>query len=287
MERLFIGGLSKDCPEETLSALLCKYGTISRLHIPNAMIGGNRGYAFADITFSTPADRNKLLSAVNGSVWRGSKLRVEKCSREPFEQRQVMESGEQVVKKKRTRPLVRHADGQMGLVDEKALERKRRDWWYRGKYGRPVAVMKMRRPDGQMMTIDPAHYKDRFEKLFGSVRPKPLSSLIWSIDAACNEPVLSESVSESESTERSESREDGITPNMEFTKQEITVLVDDRLKSLLASLDDIQPQGTFYRSKPLEELRFDWVKQRSDLRQDFKRRAKQAKRSTRNRQKLA
>ena len=44
-------------------------------------------------------------------------------------------------------------------------------------------MVRMRRPDGKMITVDPAHHKDRYEKLFGSVKPLPIKRLTWEIAA--------------------------------------------------------------------------------------------------------
>lgn len=52
--------------------------------------------------------------------------------------------------------------------------------WKRGRFGRAVAVVRMRRPDGRMITIDPDHHKQTIQKLFGSVRPLPITRLSWS-----------------------------------------------------------------------------------------------------------
>lgn len=40
----------------------------------------------------------------------------------------------------------------------------------------------MKRPDGKLITIDPDHHRENIEKLFGSVRPLPLSKLTWTIE---------------------------------------------------------------------------------------------------------
>jgi len=80
----------------------------------------------------------------------------------------------------------------------------------------------VRRPDGRVVTVDPDHHRERYEKLFGSVRPKPLSALTWRLsdderrdvssdsddsdssaaDSACSEPNLGDATGRSEQIAR-------------------------------------------------------------------------------------
>lgn len=48
-------------------------------------------------------------------------------------------------------------------------------------------MVRMKRPDGRWITVDPAHYKENILKLFGSVRPLPIAKLTWSITGTGNE----------------------------------------------------------------------------------------------------
>lgn len=61
-----------------------------------------------------------------------------------------------------------------------------RKGWKRSRYGRAVALVKMRTPDGRYITVDPDHYKERILKLFGSVKPLPITQLTWHIDDQCS-----------------------------------------------------------------------------------------------------
>lgn len=73
-----------------------------------------------------------------------------------------------------------------------------------------------------MMTVDPAHYKESVTKLFGSVRPRPISKLSWSIDedrplrprSAADD--LADSISEDESVDsQTEGVNDAVEDNIE------------------------------------------------------------------------
>lgn len=65
----------------------------------------------------------------------------------------------------------------MSLVTDRDVEA--RPGWKRGRYGRAIRVMRLRRPDGSMMVYDPGMYKNNLEKLFGSERPLPVDQLTW------------------------------------------------------------------------------------------------------------
>lgn len=63
------------------------------------------------------------------------------------------------------------------LVTDKAAAN--RKGWRQARYGRAVAIMRVRKPDGQVIVVDPVHYKAGLERLFGTVKPKPLNQLDW------------------------------------------------------------------------------------------------------------
>jgi len=80
---------------------------------------------------------------------------------------------------KRIRRRVRHAACLDPVKDPSPSGAPPRGW-KKARYGRAVMLVHVRRPDGKIIAVDPDHHKNRFEKLFGSVRPKPLSALTWS-----------------------------------------------------------------------------------------------------------
>ena len=153
----------------------------------------SRGFAHFDL-LTSENQWKRLVSAYNGSSWRGGKLRIE-VARPDYLQRSLS-SCSPIVPTKRIRHLVRHSN--CGLMTDAQVEQRR--GWKRGRYGRALAMVRIRRPDGEVVTVDPAHYKDRITKLFGSVKPLPITKLTWFIE---NVDKVESDNSKSESEEKS------------------------------------------------------------------------------------
>lgn len=321
--RVYVGGLSQGTTEGDLSDRLSKYGNIGGIEMPSAIIGGHRGFAFVNIEFTSDVEQKRLF-CLSGSVWKGGKLRIESVKNAEYKSDTHSHCEEE--KPPRRRNLIRYADRDQKPPNEKNLDNKRRDWWYRGKYGRPVAIVRMRRPDGTLITVDPAHYKDRFEKLFGSEKPKQLSQLCWNVKEQDSTVISDQEEAEcSEQHDSSSEDKEPVVDNQKSLRQPSNVAIPwaqlcetsktsdfkfikepskpdiikrsakvesterdkiSRFKNLFYDLSLLKPLHLFYKNRPLEELRREWFNQRPELRQDFKRRMKQAKRLIRKRQKL-
>ena len=127
------------------------------------------------------------MNVLNGCAWRGGKLQISQAKPNRFRTLEngsiaiINEDGDekkQKKKPKKKRKLVRMA-GDQSLVTDKNVDK--RKGWRRGRYGRAIACLRIRKPNRQLLVIDPSHYKNNLEKLFGSVKPKPLSQLLWTI----------------------------------------------------------------------------------------------------------
>lgn len=79
-------------------------------------------------------------------------------------------------KEKPIRKPARHA-ADMTLVDEKNVDG--RKGWRRGKFGRPIAIVTLRKPDRSLVVMDPSHDTAALEKFYEGFRPRPVRSLIW------------------------------------------------------------------------------------------------------------
>ena len=309
MERLFIGGLSLTVNEAEVKERLSRYGAVSRIHMPPGLTPKeHRGIAFVDIEYTSPSERGKLFSVFNSSVWKGRKVSIQAAQKGPYDEKGLSrEITTLKTEKKRHRPLIRHSDqGIDCLVNEKNVDSKKREWWYRGKYGRPVAVMRMRTGPyaRSIMTIDPSHFKDRYEKLFGSCKPKPYGQLSWEYNevvdltdsAGASLDVRSED--EDVKTIENETEECNQITTIEIAKQTNIVSEEEPipkekkrnenfLKLLHPDIKQITPLGLFYRDKPIDQVKVEWLRGRSDFKQDYKRRIKQSKRLLRRSQKLS
>lgn len=183
--RVYLSGLGESTKEADLIDRFSSFGQVSSVFIANSESSSVcRGFAHFTIRTSE-AKWRRLLSALNGSSWKGQKLRIEEArpdyqTRLEREQQELAASATTTVSSpaRRIRRLIRHRS--CGLMTDAQIGK--RKGWKRSRYGRAVALVRMRRPDGKLLTVDPAHFKDRIEKLFGSIRPLPISRLTWVYD---------------------------------------------------------------------------------------------------------
>lgn len=145
------------------------------------------------------------MSVYNGAKWRGQELKLEEAKPDyqvRFQQRQEKIKEQEEKKRKR---LLRwndsegfHAKDMTPVTDNNMGTRK---GWKRGRYGRAIAVMRLKKNDGTKVTqfslffiytnslhkkkfvFEPTHYKNNLEKLYNiGVRMKPVSQLITKIE---------------------------------------------------------------------------------------------------------
>lgn len=191
--RVYLGGLGESTREADLIDRFSPFGQVSSVSIASVDGSSSICRGFAHFTIRTSeAQWRRLLSALNGSSWKGRKLRIEEAQPD-YQARLARERQELAVLSsssitnspaRRIRRLVRHRS--CGLMTDAQIGK--RKGWKRSRYGRAVALIRVRRPDGKLITVDPAHFKDRIEKLFGSVRPLPVTRLTWTYDERCSSP---------------------------------------------------------------------------------------------------
>lgn len=179
--RLHISGLPNKITAQDVGDCVRSFGTVRAVEIvPNQFEGGCRGYAFVD-TDMTDAALKHCMSALNGATWKGGKLQVARAKpsfAERLAARPTRGIPDDGVTVKMRRKRIRHAANQSLVTDKNVDER---PGWRRGRYGRAIAVLNLRRLTGKLLAVDPSHYKNSLEKLFGSVKPKPLGKLTWTI----------------------------------------------------------------------------------------------------------
>ncbi len=212
-KRVYIGGLSGDVAEGDILARFQPFGKVSDVHFaPHAFdqAAAHRGFAYFNFE-ATPSQWARCMTAYNGCKWRGSKIKVEEAKAR-YDARiasEAAQSAEEPAKEKRrrVRSLVRHAKKMELMTDAQINER---DGWKRGRYGRAILQVSMRRRDGKLITIDPAHYKESVEKLFGSEKPLPISKLTWDISAPNQGDAPAQSSSDDDSEDSSEAGESDV-----------------------------------------------------------------------------
>lgn len=167
-----MGGLSADITGKDIIDRFSSFGVVCKVDIVRTDEGACRGFAYVDLQCTEEA-WTRCCSVYNGRVWKsGKKLKLE-AAKEDYKARLERErKGSR--KQKKSRKRVKHATDMSIATDESVSNKK---GWRRGRFGRAIAVMHMKKPDGTEITIDPSHHKEALQKLFGSVRPKPLEEL--------------------------------------------------------------------------------------------------------------
>jgi hypothetical protein len=161
-------------------------------------------------------DYSKCQSVLNGSSWKGARLHIEPAKAHFLDnlQKNSTDATEVIVKLKRH--PVRHA-ANMSLIDEKNMEG--RKGWRRGKFGRPIAIVKLRKPDRTLVVMDPSHDPCALEKFYEGFRPRPVRNLTW---FAKNVPHISTPDNDMEGPEHIIGDEDAETPvELNSLEQEI------------------------------------------------------------------
>ncbi|KAI9354958.1 hypothetical protein BD770DRAFT_436137 [Pilaira anomala] len=184
-KRIYIGGLPASVTENEITERFSKFGKVNKVTVAKNVEGECRGFAHMDI-FTTTKQWDSCLGVYNGAKWRGQVLKLEEAKpdfQDRFKQRQEKIKEQEEKKKKR---LLRwndsegfHAKDMTPVTDNNMGTRK---GWKRGRYGRAIAVMRLKKNDGTKFVFEPTHYKNNLEKLYNiGVRMKPVSQLITSL----------------------------------------------------------------------------------------------------------
>ncbi|GAA5816670.1 hypothetical protein MFLAVUS_010200 [Mucor flavus] len=184
-KKIFIGGLTASVTENEIKERFSKFGRVDSVSVAKNAEGECRGFAHMHI-FTTAKQWDSCLSVYNGAKWRGQELKLEEAKpdwKERFKERQEKIKEQEEKKKKR---LLRwndsegfHAKDMTPVTDNNMGTRK---GWKRGRYGRAIAVMRLKKNDGTKFVFEPTHYKNNLTKLYNiGVRMKPVSQLITSL----------------------------------------------------------------------------------------------------------
>ncbi|CEP08022.1 hypothetical protein [Parasitella parasitica] len=185
-KRIYIGGLHPSTTADQIVDRFSKFGKVSDVAIAKNTDNECRG--FAHMTIHTESKKwESCMSVYNGAKWRGQELKLEEAKtdwqeRKRLRQEKILEQEEK--KKKR---LLRwngsdgfHAKDMTPVTDNNMGTRK---GWKRGRYGRAIAVMRLKKNDGTTFVFEPTHYKNNLTKLYNiGVRMKPVNQLITKVE---------------------------------------------------------------------------------------------------------
>ncbi|KAI8082910.1 uncharacterized protein BX664DRAFT_284703 [Halteromyces radiatus] len=181
-KRIYVGGLPSSVTVDQLETRFAKFGSISNVTIAKNEQGECRGFGHFTIK-TTPKQWTSCLSVYNGSKWKGEKIRLEDSKPDYKERKRKTEEllALKAEKKRKRERRWNNSDGffarDMSLVTDNNVNT-RSGGWKRGRYGRAVAVMRLRKEDGTRFVYDPLNYKNNLEKLYNiGVRMKPTKDL--------------------------------------------------------------------------------------------------------------
>ena len=180
--KIYVGGLPDEISEANLSERFGNFGKITSIEIAHSALEPHNCRGFAHINIEIDSQSwDRLRSTFNGSLWKGKKIRIEEALPD-YKSKLLLERElphqESRIKK---HPLCRHARN-MSVITEDNLNERMPKGWIRGKYGRPVAVLRMRKPTGKIETVDPAHYKESYQRFHFGNKSISVSKINWSIN---------------------------------------------------------------------------------------------------------
>ncbi|MBD2363622.1 MULTISPECIES: RNA recognition motif domain-containing protein [unclassified Anabaena] len=75
---IYVGNLSYEVTQDTLTAVFAEYGTVKRVQIPTDRETGRlRGFAFVEM--ESEAEETAAIDALDGAEWMGRDLKVNKA----------------------------------------------------------------------------------------------------------------------------------------------------------------------------------------------------------------
>ncbi|KAI9023818.1 hypothetical protein CLU79DRAFT_834641 [Phycomyces nitens] len=168
-KRIYIGGLHDTITEESVRDRFQKFGTVSAVSIARDTEGKCRGFGHMSIT-TTPKDWSSCIASYNGAKWKGQTLRLEEAKEDYLEKKrkEQVKLIEREEKKRKRLARWNDSDGFMArdmtpVTDSNMKDRK---GWKRGRYGRAIAVMRLRKDNGTTFVFEPTHYKNNLTKLY-------------------------------------------------------------------------------------------------------------------------
>jgi RNA recognition motif-containing protein len=75
---VYVGNLSYEVTEDSLSAVFAEYGSVKRVQLPTDRETG-RGRGFGFVEMSTEAEETSAIEALDGAEWMGRDLKVNKA----------------------------------------------------------------------------------------------------------------------------------------------------------------------------------------------------------------
>ncbi|KAI8884203.1 hypothetical protein K501DRAFT_248401 [Backusella circina FSU 941] len=178
-KRIYIGGLHPSTTEDSIKERFSKFGQIGQVTVAKDTEGQCRGFAHMAIE-TTPKQWTSCISVYNNSKWKGNILKLEDAKPDYQECKRVADEKLRERQEKRQKILLRwnQSDGFHSRDMKPVTDNNLRKGWKRGRYGRAIAVMRLKRPNGSTIVFEPTHYKNNLTKLYNiDASMKPVKRL--------------------------------------------------------------------------------------------------------------
>ncbi|KAL1924856.1 uncharacterized protein VTP21DRAFT_4510 [Calcarisporiella thermophila] len=201
-KRAYVGGLPPKLAEGDLKLRFEAYGDVIEMSIIREGFSGDcRGFGY--VTLKTTKEGWKKCLALNDRPWKDTTLKVQEAKPDYLQRLAKEKSSEKRREKIKWQRLLRTGiihSRDMSLVTDKNAHKRR--LWKKGRYGRAIALMRLLRPDGTKIVVDPLLYKNNILKFHTeedekpSEPPKPNSTANLPISAESKpEPLPAQSTS--------------------------------------------------------------------------------------------
>ncbi|KAI7865369.1 hypothetical protein BDF14DRAFT_1826429 [Spinellus fusiger] len=168
-KRIYLGGLHANVDESEIQERFSRFGALKNVTVAKDTEGKCRGFGHMTMT-TTTKQWTSCLAVYNGAKWKGTILKLEEAKEDYLEKKRKEEISlvEREEKRRKRRERVNESDGFMAknmkpVTDSNMKDRK---GWKRGRYGRAIAVVRLKRDNGTTLVFDPSHYKNNLTKLY-------------------------------------------------------------------------------------------------------------------------
>ena len=162
-----MGGLNPSVTEAELMERFSSFGTVSSVDFIRKE---ENVFAYLSIELDD-AQWKKMQNSYHNSYWKSMKLRIAEAKKSYMER--LAEKPTEKKEKKTAGGLYLHAKN-MELVSD--AEKCRRGW-KKGRNGRAIALVRLRKERNHFIVVDPDHYRENIQRLFGTKPPLPVTRL--------------------------------------------------------------------------------------------------------------
>jgi hypothetical protein len=221
---LVVKGVPVGVSAEQVAAKLASFGKLGDARV-SVKPGASTQVVFVDIEISEQGV-HRCQSILGRTKWSGSQISIQVAKHEYYLKRIERERLEAAdlhrrvtrLERKRKRAALRGLCGPAALSDDKA---RKAPGWGVGRYNRPVAIVRIARPDNSIVKIAPENTHETLLRLgIHLTEDTPSSELTWSLGGDAYDPAMlfSDSDSDAEQDSFQQKRSNGPPKALQATK---------------------------------------------------------------------